>query len=455
MGAIKIRACSNPRLRRLSLGTFTFNAPSTGTVSSSSPALAITNGGSGDALTGASESGDGILGATSSGHVQAGVHGTASSNSAGVWGENGTRPSDFEANDPRWSAGVRGSNWSTGGPGASVSGVYAEGETGYGLYAISAQNSGVYGECYSGSQSGVEGYSENGPGVSGQSASADGAVGTANGSGIGVAGTSTNGIGVRGETKSAQQAGVAGINNSGSTSGGPGVYGSSKGFDGVHGESQSSTHAGVSGKNTSGSTSGGPGVYGSSKGFDGVHGVSQSSTHAGVSGINTGQGFGVWASGDPAGYFHGDVLVTGDVVLVNSSGDVAEDFDVEADSAHQEPGTVLVIGSGGKLCASVNPYDTRVAGVVSGAGELKPAIVLQRLEGRRSRCPIALVGKAFCKVDASFGSICAGDLLTTSATPGHAMKVSDYSRATGAILGKALKDLDGGQGMIPILVTPR
>jgi len=49
----------------------------------------------------------------------------------------------------------------------------------------------------------------------------------------------------------------------------------------------------------------------------------------------------------------------------------------------------------------------------------------------------------------------AGDLLTTSATQGHAMRVSDRSRALGAIIGKALAALDAGSGLIPILVSPR
>jgi hypothetical protein len=148
---------------------------------------------------------------------------------------------------------------------------------------------------------------------------------------------------------------------------GYGVYASSKSNDAVHGESQSNQHAGVYGTNNSG----GFGVSALSSGNDAVHGESQSNQHAGVYGTNTG--------GGPAGYFSGDVLVTGDVIFVNSggSGDVAEDFDVEDGSAHEEPGTVLVINSSGKLCASLDPYDTRVAGVVSGAGELKPATVLQ------------------------------------------------------------------------------
>jgi hypothetical protein len=47
-----------------------------------------------------------------------------------------------------------------------------------------------------------------------------------------------------------------------------------------------------------------------------------------------------------------------------------------------------------------------------------------------------------------------GDLLTTSPTPGYAMKVGDYSRAQGAILGKAMQRLERGQkGQILVLVT--
>jgi hypothetical protein len=213
------------------------------------------------------------------------------------------------------------------------------------------------------------------------------------------------------------------------------------------------------------------GVFGSSDGFDGVKGVSSSPQHAGVSAVNnaaaSGQvpsGFGVWASsnntavfarGTPAAYFEGDVLVTGDMVLVNQSGDLAEDFDVEAEPLNAEPGTVLVINEKGNLCASDVAYDTRVAGVVAGAGDLRPAVVLQRVPSKTPRSPIALVGKVFCKVDATFGGIVAGDLLTTSPTRGHAMKASDKPRAIGAMVGKALACLSTGSGLIPILVSPR
>jgi hypothetical protein len=143
------------------------------------------------------------------------------------------------------------------------------------------------------------------------------------------------------------------------------------------------------------------------------------------------------------------------MLLMNGNADIAEDFDLEDDPANAEPGTVLVIHPSGKLSACTEPYDTRVAGVVSGAGDLRPAIVLQRLQHLPDRSPLALVGKALCKVDAGFGGITAGDLLTTSATPGHAMKVADCTKALGAILGKALHPLDAGRGLVPVLVSLR
>ncbi len=43
--------------------------------------------------------------------------------------------------------------------------------------------------------------------------------------------------------------------------------------------------------------------------------------------------------------------------------------------------------------------------------------------------------------------------LTTSSTPGRAMKVTDHVRAQGAILGKAMTGLSAGQGMVLVLVT--
>lgn len=140
----------------------------------------------------------------------------------------------------------------------------------------------------------------------------------------------------------------------------------------------------------------------------------------------------------------------GDIVLQNA--DCAEEFEVE-DEAGTEPGTVMVIGEHTRLCSSQQAYDRRVAGIVAGAGTLRPGIVLGRQISKAKRLPIALMGRVFCKVDASNGRIQIGDLLTTSHLPGHAMKVLDPAKAFGAVIGKALDPLQGDTGLIRVLVA--
>lgn len=148
--------------------------------------------------------------------------------------------------------------------------------------------------------------------------------------------------------------------------------------------------------------------------------------------------------------FNGNMMVIGDISLPNA--DFAEDFDV-FDAVKVAPGTVMVLGNEGTLFESHQAYDKRVAGVISGAGDYKPGIVLDKQQTMGNRQPVALMGKVFCKVDAQFGAIEVGDLLTTSSTPGHAMRADDPMKAFGAVIGKALRPLTDGQGLIPILIS--
>lgn len=134
------------------------------------------------------------------------------------------------------------------------------------------------------------------------------------------------------------------------------------------------------------------------------------------------------------------------------NGDCAEDFAVAVD-AGLVPGEVVILGRKEMLERSSRAYDTRVAGVISGAGDTRPGIVLGRDRRRQDVLPVALIGKVHCKVDASLGGIEIGDLLTTSSRPGYAMKADDRERAFGAVLGKAMCPLAEGDGMIPVLVT--
>jgi hypothetical protein len=58
-----------------------------------------------------------------------------------------------------------------------------------------------------------------------------------------------------------------------------------------------------------------------------------------------------------------------------------------------------------------------------------------------------------CKVDADLSPIVAGDLLTTSTTPGHAQKLQADQPRSGVVIGKALASLANGKGMIPVLIS--
>jgi hypothetical protein len=151
-------------------------------------------------------------------------------------------------------------------------------------------------------------------------------------------------------------------------------------------------------------------------------------------------------------FVRGTVTVKGDVVLANQ--DCAEDFDIGL-CTNAEPGSVMALDERGLLQESRHAYDKKVAGVISGAGEFKPGLILGREKGQSDshRVAVALLGKVYCKVDAQHAPIEVGDLLTTSAIPGYAMKAEDPIRAVGAVIGKALRPLKSEQGLIPILVA--
>ena len=152
-----------------------------------------------------------------------------------------------------------------------------------------------------------------------------------------------------------------------------------------------------------------------------------------------------------------DVRGTAQVEVLNITGgsDLAEPFDI-AGAVRVEPGLLMVIASDrpGKLKVSDRAYDRKVAGVVSGAGGIRPGMHMTQddLSGEDS-VPVALTGRAYAWADAGNGAIEPGDLLTTSSRPGHAMKVTDHERASGAVIGKAMTGLADGTGLVLVLVN--
>lgn len=152
----------------------------------------------------------------------------------------------------------------------------------------------------------------------------------------------------------------------------------------------------------------------------------------------------------------GNVVVP--VLQITGGSDVAEPYDVAAaGGAAPEAGMVVTIDPEhvGKMKVASGAYDRTVAGIISGANGVKPGLTLtQGGTVADGAMPVASVGRVWCWCDAdAAGSITAGDMLTTSDTPGHAMRAADRERSQGAVLGKAMSSLKSGRGMVLVLVT--
>jgi hypothetical protein len=145
-----------------------------------------------------------------------------------------------------------------------------------------------------------------------------------------------------------------------------------------------------------------------------------------------------------------------EVLEITGGSDLAEPF-VMSGGTLLDPGTVVVIDekNPGALRMSERAYDKRVAGIISGAGGVRPGLTLNQEDMFDQGQNVALTGRVWCKADASYGAIEPGDRLTTSGTPGHAMKVMNDSDAPGAVIGKAMTSLSGGRGLVLVLVQPQ
>lgn len=311
------------------------------------------------------------------------------------------------------------------------------------------------------------GVAVDGIGTHGTSRTSTGAGGVS-GTGVGVHGVSTAGPGVRGDAE--HGVGVFGASTtstgtSGASTSGVGVHGVSVSGDGVFGASETgrgvvgaaTTATGVEGVSVSGT-----GVHARSDQGEAVHAETTSATVAAVAAVNLNAESGAaalyarkeGAAGDAA-FLDGNVHITGvctvekDIRLTGA--DLAEQFELvgEVDAG---PGDVVVLAGQDEVRVSDRPYDSRVAGVVSGAGGYRPALVLDDRPGPGRR-PLALTGKVWCRVEADVEPVRVGDLLTTSAVPGYAMRAVDPRRAFGAVVGKSLGDLPTGRALVPILVT--
>lgn len=150
----------------------------------------------------------------------------------------------------------------------------------------------------------------------------------------------------------------------------------------------------------------------------------------------------------------GDGRITTQELAITGGSDLSEQFDIRGDAV--EPGMVVCIdpANPGDLAVCTRANDRTVAGIISGAGNVKPGMIMGQVGTEADgKHPVALTGRVWVKCETNTGAIVPGDLLTTSAVPGHAMKVSDHDAARGAIIGKAMTSLDSGTGLVLVLVS--
>ncbi len=153
---------------------------------------------------------------------------------------------------------------------------------------------------------------------------------------------------------------------------------------------------------------------------------------------------------------NGEGKITTQVLQITGGSDLSERFDITGPARTSiEPGLIVCIDPArpGGLRLSERAADPTVAGIISGAGGVKPGMLMgQHGTKADGRLPVALTGRVYCQVDAGYGAIQPGDFITTSNTPGHGMKAAP-GQAPGAILGKAMTALDHGRGLVLVLVS--
>ncbi len=239
------------------------------------------------------------------------------------------------------------------------------------------------------------------------------------------------------------------------------IYGESIDYNGVMGKS---TGAGIADN----------GVYGETNSTDswegGVKGYSSANNSVGV----LGQSYdGVGVKGDTGRSDGNYGLYTDDNAYIGGKLDlggvvdpvIGERFEVVPDEEVQV-GDVMVIDEDSQfLTRCTEEYDTKVIGVIGPEIDVKDGETMIITFGNRAANPLPEKdGKTperviiKIKVDAKYGAIKRGDLLTTSPTAGHAMKAAPVDlegikmHRPGTIIGQALESLESGTGLIEVFV---
>ncbi len=141
-----------------------------------------------------------------------------------------------------------------------------------------------------------------------------------------------------------------------------------------------------------------------------------------------------------------DLVTYNDSAADHSNGDGFDLAEWFPSSQELVPGEVVSVDASGPgyVKASESAYDSTVLGIVS----TEPGITLGE-PADVSAAKIALAGRVPVNVNNENGAIVPGDYLTTSSTPGEAMKATE----AGPVIGVALDSFDGTSGQVLVKVS--
>jgi hypothetical protein len=119
--------------------------------------------------------------------------------------------------------------------------------------------------------------------------------------------------------------------------------------------------------------------------------------------------------------------------------DLAEKYEADAD---YEAGTVVMFGGDKEIAKCADDHSTKVAGVVSTAPGYR---MNDGLEAEHTAM-VALTGRVPCKVT---GPVAKGDMMVSA---GNGMARAEANPTYGAVIGKALENWEGGEGVIEVVI---
>jgi trimeric autotransporter adhesin len=119
--------------------------------------------------------------------------------------------------------------------------------------------------------------------------------------------------------------------------------------------------------------------------------------------------------------------------------DLAEKYVADADYA---PGTVIVFGGDKEVTVSSTDADRAVAGVVS----TNPSYIMNSGLEAEYVATVALTGRVPCRVT---GSVRKGDLMVSA---GYGVARAEADPKVGTVIGKALENHEGNEGVIEVVV---